>query len=62
MHSEIRLTVDQRLTQEGQRLRDQAKAMPEGPERKNILIKASCMDAARRMQQWLSPKPSQLPK
>jgi hypothetical protein len=50
-----------RLTQEAQRLREQAKKMPHGIEREMLLRKARQAETAAHMDEWLSSPGLQAP-
>jgi hypothetical protein len=51
-----------RLTQEAQRLRDEAKTMPHGMEREMLLRKARQAETAAHMDEWLSSPGLQAPR
>jgi hypothetical protein len=46
-------TLEERLATEAKRLRDQAKALPPGPERDIILRKARQCETGSHMSEWL---------
>ena len=48
------LSFPDRLTNESNRLREQAEALPHGPERDALLKKARQAEVASRMDEWLS--------
>jgi hypothetical protein len=60
----IRHTVsfEERLTQEAQRLREQAKSIPPGIERDELIRKARQAETASRMNEWLTSPGLQPPK
>jgi hypothetical protein len=48
-------TLEERLATEAKRLREQAKALPPGPERDVILRKARQCETGSHMSEWLRP-------
>jgi hypothetical protein len=46
--------LDQRLTEEAQRLRKEARGTPPGIERERLIRKARQVETAAHMQEWLS--------
>jgi hypothetical protein len=52
--SEQALTFEERLAQEAQRLREQAREMPPGLEREHLLRKARQTETASHVNDWLS--------
>jgi hypothetical protein len=55
-------TLDERLAQRAEQLRQQAKALPHGPERDELIRKARQADTAAHMDEWLSSAGLQPPK
>lgn len=53
-HIEQTNTLGERLTQEAQRLRQEAQALPVGPERDALLHKARQVETSAHLDQWLS--------
>jgi hypothetical protein len=47
-------SLEDRLAQEAQRLREQARQMPQGPEREHMLRKARQTETAAHMSEWLT--------
>jgi hypothetical protein len=56
------LSFPDRLTQEAERLREEAEKLPHGPEREALLRKARQADTALHMDEWLSSPGLQPPK
>jgi hypothetical protein len=54
--------LDQRLMQDAERLRQEAEAMPFGPERDELLRRARRAETAAHMDQWLASPGLQPPK
>jgi hypothetical protein len=54
--------LKERLVQEAQRLRDEAKGMPPGVEREALIRKARHAEAAAKMDEWLTSPGLQSPK
>ena len=48
------LTLEQRLAQEAQRLREQAKALPPGPRQERLLQKARQDEMVAHMAEWIA--------
>ena len=55
-------TLEERLATEAKRLREQAKALPPGPERDVILRKARQCETGSHMSEWLRSPELQPPK
>lgn len=55
-------TLDQRLSEEAQRLRKEARGTPPGIERERLIRKARQDETAAHMQEWLSSPGLQAPK
>jgi hypothetical protein len=56
------LSFDERLAQEARRVREQAKTMPPGIERENLLRKARQTETALHINEWLISPGRQPPK
>ena len=56
------LSFPDRLTQEAERLREEAEKLPHGEEREALLRKARQADTALHMDEWLSSPGLQAPK
>ena len=54
--------LDQRLTDQAQRLRKEAEGTPPGIERERLLRKARQVEAAAQMEQWLTSSGQHVPK
>jgi hypothetical protein len=55
-------TLEQRLTEEAKRLREEAKLLPPGAVREAVLRRARQAETAARIDSWLSPPGLQTPK
>jgi hypothetical protein len=56
------LTLEERLAEEAKRLREEAKKLPPGPSREDLLRKAREDEIVARMAEWITSPGSQLPK
>jgi hypothetical protein len=55
-------TLDERLAEEADRLRSEAKGTPPGIEREELIRRARCAETAAQMNQWLTSPGLQPPK
>nr|WP_092191725.1 hypothetical protein [Bradyrhizobium sp. cf659] len=56
------LSLEERLAREAERLREQAKELPHGPERETLLRKARQAETGSHMSEWLTSPGLQPPK
>jgi hypothetical protein len=56
------LTLEERLAEEAKRLREEAKKLPPGPSREDLLRKAREDETVARMAEWITSPGSQPPK
>jgi hypothetical protein len=56
------LTLEERLAEEAKRLREEAKKLPPGPSREDLLRKAREDEIVARMAEWITSPGSQPPK
>jgi hypothetical protein len=56
------MSLEERLAQEAERLREQAKELPHGPEREILLRKARQAEIGSHMSEWLTSPGLQAPK
>jgi hypothetical protein len=61
-HIKQKTGLDERLAHEAERLRQQAQAMPFGPDREELLRRARQAETAAHVDQWLSSPGLQPPK
>ena len=61
-HFKQTTTVDERLEDRAKRLRDEAKGIPPGIEREQLIRQARLAETAARMNGWLSSRGLQTPK